>query len=138
MRSPWTANDDQPGPIGLRQIATGGLAAQLVSIRVPRSTLPRVEPRKPAHDGRTPTAAGAADAAATAGEAAAGSADAGAPEAGTASGVGVATTPAGASEVFTGASVSLRVCASSRCSAVGVQRHAISDPAPRTPSVRIS
>src|SRR5580658_4931177 len=49
MRFPLTAKDDQPGPTGCRHIWTGGVAAQLVSIRTPETTPSRWGPRKPSH-----------------------------------------------------------------------------------------
>ena len=46
---PRTANDDQPGPIGRRHIATGGFCDQSVSMRTPWTTLSRSAPRNPGH-----------------------------------------------------------------------------------------
>src|SRR5262245_16764007 len=54
MRSPWTANDDQPGPIGWRHISTGFVCAQSVSIRTPWMMLLRSGPRKPGHSAGGP------------------------------------------------------------------------------------
>src|SRR5215472_9886910 len=51
MRSPWTAKDDQPGPIGRRHIATGGDACQSALIRRPATTPSRWGPRKPGQSG---------------------------------------------------------------------------------------
>src|SRR6266536_212751 len=47
MRSPRTAKDDQPGPIGRRHNSTGGDLDQSVSICTPRTTPSRLGPRKP-------------------------------------------------------------------------------------------
>src|SRR5207249_3840505 len=49
MRSPRTAKDDQPGPIGRRHNSTGGDLDQSVSICTPRTTPSRLGPRKPGH-----------------------------------------------------------------------------------------
>src|SRR5215467_1295205 len=55
MRSPWTAKDDQPGPIGRRHIATGGDACQSALIRTPAATPSRWGPRKPGQSGLAST-----------------------------------------------------------------------------------
>src|SRR3990172_445202 len=47
MRSPATAKDDQPGPIGRRHSSTGGDSAQSVAIRTPGMMPSRAGPRKP-------------------------------------------------------------------------------------------
>src|SRR5688572_25578010 len=47
--SPRTANDDQPGPTGRRQISTGGDALQSVSMRMLRTMPSRNGPRNPGH-----------------------------------------------------------------------------------------
>src|SRR4051812_41669029 len=47
MRSPRTANDDHPGPIGCRHNSCGGDADQSVSMRTPRMIESRLGPRKP-------------------------------------------------------------------------------------------
>src|SRR3954447_12901823 len=49
MRSPFTANDDQPGPIGRRQISAGGDDDQSVATLTPRTMSSRAGPRKPGH-----------------------------------------------------------------------------------------
>src|SRR5258706_9521274 len=49
MRSLPTANDDQPGPMGRRHSWTGGVEAQSVASRTPRTTPLRSDPRKPDH-----------------------------------------------------------------------------------------
>ena len=49
MRSPLTANEDHPGPIGARHISTGGFCAQSVPMRVPPIAPSRWGPRKPGH-----------------------------------------------------------------------------------------
>src|ERR1035437_6529278 len=59
MRLPWTAKDDQPGPIGRRQSWTGGDTVQSVLIRTPGMTLSRCGPRKPGHSLGISTLAGA-------------------------------------------------------------------------------
>src|SRR5258708_30823362 len=66
MRLPLTAKDDQPGPIGRRQIWTGGDCDQSVAIRMPRITPSRLGPRKPGHSARFHVAAGAANSVLTA------------------------------------------------------------------------
>src|SRR5258707_15888630 len=58
MRSPWTAKDDHPGPIGRRHSSTGGDAVQSVTIRTPGITPSRRGPRKPGHSGLDTAAAG--------------------------------------------------------------------------------
>src|SRR4029453_6748462 len=50
-RSPSTANDDQPGPIGRRHNSIGGDFDQSVSIRTPRTMPSRLGPRKPGQSG---------------------------------------------------------------------------------------
>jgi hypothetical protein len=72
MRLPWTAKDDQPGPIGLRQSCTGGDAAQSVLIRTPGMTPSRCGPRKPGHSLGVSTFAGALGRTATGGAGATG------------------------------------------------------------------
>src|SRR5688500_1987811 len=62
MRSPRTANDDQPGPIGRRHNATGGVCDQSVSISNPRTMPSRFGPRKPGHSARFFAGAGVGDA----------------------------------------------------------------------------
>src|SRR5262249_29762223 len=49
MRSPLTANDDQPGPTGRRQSSAGGALDQSVAILTPRTPSSRSGPRKPGH-----------------------------------------------------------------------------------------
>src|SRR2546426_8651224 len=49
MRSPRTAKDDQPGPTGRRQIATGGDVVQSVLICTPATLPSRWGPRNPGH-----------------------------------------------------------------------------------------
>src|SRR5260370_26461076 len=61
MRLPLTAKADQPGPIGRRQIWTGGDCDQSVAIRMPRITPSRLGPRKAGHPARFHVAAGAAN-----------------------------------------------------------------------------
>src|SRR5215472_13455212 len=56
MRSPWTAKDDQPGPIGRRHMATGGDACQSALIRTPATTPSRWGPRKPGQSAPASTA----------------------------------------------------------------------------------
>src|SRR5688572_12974372 len=53
MRPLCTANDDQPGPTGLRQISTGGDLDQSVRTVTPVTMLSRLGPRKPGHSGVT-------------------------------------------------------------------------------------
>src|SRR5258708_33269316 len=66
MRLGVAAKDDQPGPIGRRQIWTGGDCDQSVAIRMPRITPSRLGPRKPGHSARFHVAAGAANSVLTA------------------------------------------------------------------------
>src|SRR5262245_44516946 len=80
MRSPSTAKDDQPGPIGRRHSSTGGDAAQSVAIHTPRTTPSRSGPRKP---GQFAVAGAVAGAAAGAARGATGAPWAGAAEAAT-------------------------------------------------------
>src|SRR5947207_13057480 len=58
MRPPWTAKDDQPGPIGRRHSSTGGDAAQSVAIRTPGITPSRRGPRNPGQSGPATVADG--------------------------------------------------------------------------------
>ena len=57
MRSPSTANEDHPGPIGRRHNLDRRRADQSVAIRTPRTTLSRAGPRKPGHSERVATGA---------------------------------------------------------------------------------
>ena len=58
---PWTAKDDQPGPIGRRHSSTGGDADQSVAMRAPRTMLLRSGPRKPGQSAPVSRAAGAGE-----------------------------------------------------------------------------
>src|SRR5258705_5749362 len=78
MRPPWTAKDDQPGPIGRRQSSTGGDAAQSVMICTPGIIPSRRGPRNPGHSGPATAAARGSLGAAGAALAVAGAALAGA------------------------------------------------------------
>ena len=59
MRPLRTAKDDQPGPTGRRQSATGGDAVQSVLIRTPVTMSSRWGPRKPGQSGPVSVSAGA-------------------------------------------------------------------------------
>src|SRR6185436_1940811 len=143
MRSPWTANDDQPGPIGRRHNSAGGDLDQSVSIWTPRITPSRLGPRKPGQIAGVPTVAAAGGFAAVF---AAGADVIVAGSAGRGAGIGLSgVTGAGAAGADEGAastrteSRESSARARSRSSGVSVHRQCRSEPpSPLTPPVRRS
>src|SRR6187549_2141867 len=123
MRSPCTANDDQPGPTFRRHSSFGGAAIQSALMRRLRITPSRSGPRKPGHSAGGIAAGGGAGAVvggaivAVVGEVAVvvGGVDTiGGAATGAAGAIGAGATGSGTSVAW----------ASNFCSAVGVQRHA--------------
>src|SRR5207249_4068718 len=114
--------DDHPGPIGRRQIATGGDFDQSVTIRTPRMMPSRPGPRKPGHSAGVSGATGVASSifAATGAASAAGATLALANDVSVGITAGAAD-DAGAVDRGSGLGSS-PPWASSRCSGVGVQR----------------
>ena len=136
IKSPATANDDQPGPTRRRQTCVGGDAVQSVPIRVFLITLLRFGPRKPLHITGSTAGTGAGSPVLSTRTAARGGVGGSFATAAGVAGVGFAS---GTEDPGGGGNVSLRVAASSRSSAVGFHRHVSwNPPSPLTPSVRAS
>jgi len=110
MKSPSTANDDQPGPIRRRHNSVGGEADQSLTIFTPGTAPSRAGPRNPGHSAGFRTGTAASVTAVSVGSAFSGAVPTGA----TGSGIGSGRAGGAIGSSFTSAS--------SRSSAVGVQR----------------